>query len=50
MDSAHSEIIDICPESARYAEKSLFTLYAIHAPGAGTKCCWVPEVSYLGSV
>ena len=49
MASALSETTDIRPKSARYIGKALFAWYAMHALGAGEKCCWVPEVIYLGS-
>ena len=49
MASALSEINDIRPESARYAEIDLCAWYAMQVPGTGTKCCWVPEVRYLWS-
>ena len=44
-----SEISDIHHKSDRYSDKALCAWYAMHAPGAGTKRCWVPEVRYLGS-
>ena len=49
MASALSEITDIYPESDRYAEKALCDWYDMHAPGSGTKRCWVPKLSYFGS-
>ena len=47
--SALSEMTEILPESARYAEKSLWGWYAIHSLRAGTKRFCVPAVRYLGS-
>ena len=44
-----SEISDIHHKSDRYSDKALCAWYAMYAPGAGTKRCWVPEVRYLGS-
>ena len=32
-------ITEICPEFAKYTEKAMCALYAIHAPVAGTKRC-----------
>ena len=49
MPLALSETTDIRPKFARYIGKALFAWYAMHALGAGEKCCWVPEVIYLGS-
>ena len=49
MASTLSEITYICSVSDRYAEKALCAWYSMHAPEAGMKRCWVPEVRYLGS-
>ena len=48
MASALLVITQIRPESARYVEKDMCGWYTMHAPGAGMKCCCVPEVGYLG--
>ena len=44
-----SSITDIHTEAAIYVEKVLCAWCDMHAPGAGVKHCWVPNVRYLGS-
>ena len=46
---ADSEMTEIFPESAKYAEKADFGFYIKQAPGDGTKRCWKPAVRYLES-
>ena len=48
MASALSEIADIRYKSSRNADKALCGWYAMQTPGAGMKCCCVPEVRYFG--
>ena len=46
---ADSEMTEIFPESAKYAEKADFGFYIKQAPGDGTKRFWKPAVRYLES-
>ena len=49
MASTIYESTDIHPESIKYSDKALCAYYEMHAPGARTKRCCLPEVRYLGS-
>ena len=46
---ADSEMTEIFPESAKYAEKADCSFYTKQAPGDGTKRFWKPAMRYLES-
>ena len=45
-----SNITDILPEPAKYADKAQWCWSTSQAPGAGKNIYWQPDVGYLESV